>query len=214
MKPTILLFLLFGGFAANAQTIINHEVESKGVYKEINLSNDIRVIKLLLDTNFNTPRENLIDSVELRANYYTPPVLYALSNILFFLKRSNEATYWFYVAQLRARYDVNRCADKTANAEEYNQNFGPVINNYALTHLDTLEKIIPRVVEFVRSNEERYDQRWINLTGMDAMSAGLDDKPIYKKLSLDKSKWPAIKTKTIDDYYSGFKEALAGFRKK
>jgi len=213
MKLIIFLFALFLGVKATAQ-IVNHEVEPKGIYKEIDLSNDLKVCKLLLDTNLNNPQAALIDSVEHNANKYTPPVLYVLSNVLFTLKKYNEAAYWFYIAQLRARYDINRCTDKTADAYQYNETFGPVINNYAFTHLDSLEEIVPRVVEYVRSNEEKYDQRWINLSGLDAMGASLGNQPTTKKLSVDENKWAAIKTKTINDFYENFKSLLKSLRKK
>ncbi len=111
------------------------------------------------------------------------------------------------MAQLRARYDVNRCTDKTANSNAYNVNFGPIINDYAFHHLDSLKIVVQRVANFVRENEELYDQRWINLTGMDAMTASLSDKPVNKQLSIEKKLWPVIKKKTIDDYYNDFKEA-------
>ncbi|HTE01889.1 MAG TPA: ankyrin repeat domain-containing protein [Mucilaginibacter sp.] len=207
MRILLLLSLLLIGSIAFSQNVTNHQVEPKGIYKEINLSNDIRVIQLLLDTNAHS-NSLLIDSVERDANNYTPPVLYVLSNTLFYQKKYNDACYWFYVAQLRARYDINRCTDKTANASSYNTNFGPIINEYAFHHLDTLRKIVRKVVDFVRTNEELYDQQWINLTGMDAMTASMSDKQVNNKLSIDKSQWPAIKQKTIDDYYSDFKDAL------
>ena len=205
MRLILLSLFLFIGLSTLAQNITNNELEPKGVYREINLSNDIKIIQQLLDTSSSNPA--LIASVEKDANNYTPPVLYVLSNILFTQKKFNEACFWFYVAQLRARYDVNRCTDRTANANAYNQNFGPNINEYAFKHRDSLKVIVQNVVDFVRLNDESYDQRWINLTGMDAMKASLSDKPADKKLSIDKSKWPAIKKKTLDDYYEDFKEA-------
>ncbi|HTI59096.1 ankyrin repeat domain-containing protein [Mucilaginibacter sp.] len=208
MRSFLFLFLSFFPLAVFAQDVTNHQVEPEGVYKEINLSNDLRTMQLLLDSNLNHSRTTLIDSVERNANRYTPPVLYALSNILFAQNKYNDACFWFYLAQLRARYDVNRCADKTANASAYNQNFGQVINEYAFHHLDSLKTIIPKVVDFARTNEETYDQRWINLTGMAAMTVSIDNKPTGEQLSVDKSQWPAIKKKTIDNYLSDFKDAL------
>ncbi len=208
MRPILFLSLLLIGSTAFAQNGTKHQVKPKGVYADINLSNDIRVINILLDTNLSHPRSALIDSVEKDANHYTPPVLYALSNILFVQKRYNEGCFWFYVAQLRARYDVNRCADKTANASAYNQSFGPIINEYAFKHKDTLKKIFPKVVDFVRNNEELYDQRWINLSGMGAMITSLGDKSANKELSISRDQWPAIKKKTIDSYDSDFKDVL------
>jgi len=198
-------FLFLISLSAFAQNIINHEVEPKGVYAEINLSRDINTIQQLSDkTALNSA---LIASVEKDASNYTPPVLYVLSNILFSQKKYNEACFWFYVAQLRARYDVNRCLDKTANADAYNQNFGANINEYAFKHMDSLKVIVQKVVTYVKANDELYDQRWINLSGIDAMKASISDSPIDKQLSVDKNKWPAIKKKTIDDYYDDFKAA-------
>jgi hypothetical protein len=213
MKFITTLSLLLLVFSASAQNGETHEVEPVGVYKEIHTENDLRVCQLLADSTFNG-KDKLIDSIEQAPNSYTPPVLYFLSNTLFYLKRYNDAEYWFYVAQLRARYDVNRCADKTADASQYNMTFGPQINEYAIKDIITLEQIVKKVVAFVKANEEKYDPRWINLTGMGAMSAGLSGKTKDEALSLDKKQWPAIKSKTIDDYYQGFTEFLEGQKKK
>jgi hypothetical protein len=213
MKYILLILSAFlFAISAKAQNIENHYVEPVGEYKQINIANDTRIFISLLDTLKES--HILVDSVKSFANNYIPPVLYALSYRLYFEKNYNEAMYWFYLAQLRSRYDVNRCADKTANASNYNQTFGPQINKYAFAHLDTLEKIIPRVVEFIRNNEENYDQRWINLSGMDAMSASLGGKNKKKALSVDKINWPAIKTKTVDAFFSDFKEVVLTLRKK
>jgi hypothetical protein len=181
----ILFFILLSTSIARAQTVTNHIVEPKGAYKEIDTKNDQRIMTLLLDSG-NSTRQNLVDSIVQYTNSYTPPVLYVLSHVFFASGKYNEAIFWFYLAQLRARYDVNRCFDKTASAAEYNQTFGPNINKYSVAHLDDLEKIIPRVVEFERLNEEKYDQRWINLTGMDAMTTALADKADQTPLSKDK----------------------------
>ena len=218
MKISIFACLLLTFQSASylyAQEGTQHFVEPKGVYKEIadGLKGDNRIAILLSDSN-NIARSKLVDSIELNANHFAPPVLYLLSNVLFLQQKYSEAMYWYYVAQLRARYDVNRCTDKTASASDYNEKFGLVINDYAFKHLDSLEKIIPRVIAYVRSSDELYDQRWINLDGMNAMEESLGDKPVNKPLSVDKRKWAAIKKKTIDSYYSDFKEALASYRKK
>jgi hypothetical protein len=71
------------------------------------------------------------------------------------------------------------------------------------------------VADFERNNVETYDQRWINLIGMDAMSAALGDKKKAKEkeLSLPREQWANIKKKTIADFKEGFKEALPNFIK-
>lgn len=214
MKKTIvILLIILPAFIIKAQNVTNHTVEPKGVYREIDTKNDTKLMSLLLGPK-NSGQSKLVGSIIQTPNTYDPPVLYALSKALFTSGKYNDAIFWFYLAQLRARYDANRCADKTASAAQYNQTFGPDINQYAFAHLDDLEKIIPKVIAFERSNEEKYDQRWINLTGMDAMNSGLTNKAENKALSKPKSEWPAIKKKTIDDYESGFKEAMISMKKK
>lgn len=212
-RYALLLFMLLFTSGLCAQTMTDHLVAPVGVYKTIKLDNDIRVMLLLSDTNY-VGKAALVDSVMRGANGFTPPVLYAMSYTLFHMDRRDAACFWFYTAQLRARYDVNRCADKTATAELYNENFGPPINQYAMRNLDTLERIVQRVVTFVRTNEERYDERWINLSGMDVMMASLGKADAKKSLSLPKAKWPAIKTKTVDDYYNDFEEYVMQAKKK
>ncbi len=217
MRFSLTLLLLLSCSYSFSQEVqgTQHVVEPVGKYKEINIENDTRVIKIMID-NGNADQSKIIDSVEQSPNKYIPPVLYVLSYVLFNSGKKPEAAYWFYLAQLRARYDVNRCTDKTANASSYNQNFGPAINEYATKDLDSLQVLIDKVVSFERSNEETYDQRWINLTGMNAMMAGLGDKKKTNdnQLSLPKEQWADIKKKTIDDYLDGFKQALDMLRKK
>jgi len=87
-----------------------------------------------------------------------------------------------------------------------NSDYGPDINKYAFQDIDKLEIIVKKIVDFVRANEENYDQRWINLHGMDAVLASMDDNAEKKELSQPKDKWAEIKKKNIDDYYSGFIE--------
>jgi hypothetical protein len=209
MKYLFMLCILFAT-PAFAQNTINHTVEPQGVFKEINLANDTKLIKQLAN---NSNKEVIIKSVMQHANQHTPPVLYALSNTLFRLNRKDEAAYWFYVAQLRARYDVNRSTDQTANAARYNEEYGPQINEYTMKgDLDKLAQMISKVVTYVKANSETYDQRWVNLEGMAAMQSGLGGKQ-PKELSKPRAQWAGIKSKTIADYQSGFKEALAGLRK-
>lgn len=214
MKLIYTACLLFFGATVFAQNAETNMVQPVGVYKEINMANDTRVCQLLADSTY-AGRGKLADSVVLNASSYTPPVLYFLSNTLFSMKKYYNAEYWFYVAQLRARYDVNRCADNTATAANYNQTFGPQINTYAIEveNLDTLTQIVKRAVDYVKTNDEHYDQRWINLTGMSAMTAGIEGKTKGEQLSKDPKDWPAIKSSTIKDYCDGFLEFLASRKK-
>ena len=59
----------------------------------------------------------------------------------------------------------------------------------------------------MKNNKELYDNQWINLHGMGAFLN--DDKPLSKP----ESEWNAIKTQTIEDYYTGFKEAVESMKR-
>ncbi len=208
MKKTILLFIVFLGFLtiSNAQTK-TVEVKSKGVYKEIDVERHNEAFRIL-DGENKVQIEKTIESILKNPNYYNPSVIYALSRQLFNQGKKDEAAYWFYVAQLRARYDANLCMDKSAKqgVSLLNQQYGPDINIYAFKDINKLEKIVTKVVEFVRTNEENYDHRWINLLGMDAMIGSMEESTEKKELSQPKDKWAEIKKKTVDDYYNGFME--------
>jgi hypothetical protein len=209
MNLLIPLCILFA-IPSLAQNVNQYPVKPKGVYSQINMVNDQKMISQLTDGTHNRQAMN---SVIQHAGQYSPPVLYVLSDVLFKLNRKDEAAYWFYIAQLRARYDINRCADKTATAARYNEMYGPQINKYTMQgNLDKLTQLINKVVAYVATNNESYDQRWINLEGMGAMQSSLDGKQ-PNALSMPQSQWASIKAKTIADYQSGFKEALAGLRK-
>lgn len=85
-------------------------------------------------------------------------------------------------------------------------NTDQTFNKYAFQNIDTLVKTVTNVVDFVRTNDENYDHRWINLHGMDAIDASMDNKPKNKQLSQPKKKWADIKKNTVDTYYHDFLE--------
>lgn len=197
--------ITFGlSIGSNAQTT---EIEPKGVFKGIDISRHNEAIEILNGKD-NVLKQQIVDSILKNPNFYNPPVIYALSRELFNQNKKDDAMYWFYIAQLRARYDANLCMDNTAKqgVSILNGEYGPDINKYAFQDIDKLEKTVTQVVDFVRTNEENYDHRWINLHGMDAVLAGMDENSEKKELSQPKDKWAEIKKKTVDDYYNGFIE--------
>ncbi len=204
MKKLLLLLTFSIGLItlSNAQT---KEIQAKGVFKDIDVSRHNETIDILRGKNKKSKKQT-IDSILNSPNYYNPTVIYALSKELFNQNKKDNAMYWFYVAQLRARYDANLCMDKSAKqaVSVLNNEYGSEINKYAFQDINKLEKTVNKVIQFVRNNEENYDHRWINLHGMWAIMAGLNDDSKTKKLSQSKDKWTEIKKKTVDDYYNGF----------
>lgn len=200
--------VLFCSSCSKKTTQINTiEVTPKGEYSKIKVEDQNSTLEDLNSTEVEKQNE-AADKILKNPNSYSPPVLYSLSNYLFGKGEKYKAAFWFYTGQLRARYDANRCVDKTAGQAVtiLNENFGYQINEYGFADLNNLEKIVSEVVEFVKNNEELYDNQWINLHGMGAfLNEG-------KALSKPKSEWQTIKAQTIEDYHSGFKKALKSMK--
>jgi hypothetical protein len=204
-KTILLLIISFGILTyVNGQTT---QVKAKGIYKEIDITRHNEAIKVLNGRNKKL-KQQIVDSILAKPNYYNPPAVYALSKELYIQGKKDVATFWFYTAQLRARYDANLCLDNSAKqaVSVLNSEYGPDINKYAFQNIDSLEKIVTKVVDFVRTNEEEYDHRWISLHGMGAVMTGMGNDSGEKELSQPKDKWAEIKKKTVDDYFNGFME--------
>ena len=214
MKKLILLFSLIIASSFSYSQTQTTEIEAKGIFSEIAVEKQNLAVERILGKD-KKEKKAIIETVKENPNDFSPPVLYALSHELFEQGNNDEACYWFYLAQLRARYDANLCMDNSAKqaVSVLNNNFGPKINKYAFQDIEKLEKTVTNVVNFVREHEENYDHRWINLHGMWAMQAGLSDKEETRELSKPKDEWKAIKKKTIDDYYNGFIEYVKSQKK-
>ena len=142
-------------------------------------------------------------------------MFYAVSRALFEQDKKDEAAFWYYAGQLRARFDANRCADVSARqaVSLLNREYGGPVNKHAMQDLAKLEQLVERVVAWDRRTPHDYDHRWINLHGMGAiLSAKEGAKPA--PLSLPKSDWPAIAEKTRQDYLSGLRKAMERMKQK
>jgi hypothetical protein len=213
MKKIILLITIHLLSIATSKAQEN-KIEPKGIYKEIDVEKSNKIVEILKGENISS-KTQIVDSIIKKPNDYNPTVLYALSKELYDNNKKDEATYWFYLAQLRARYDANLCLDNSAKqaVSILNNEYGPNINKYAFENIDFLEKTVKKVVDFAKNNEENYDHRWLNLHGMDAVLASMDEKAEKKELSKPKKEWKKIKQKTIEDYFNGFTEYLKSLKK-
>jgi hypothetical protein len=167
--------------------------------------------------------EKNLGTILLNPNKYNPTVLYVVSLKLFEQEKKDDAVFWYYVAQLRARYDSNLCLDKSAKqaAGQLGSMFGKKINPYAFEDLVELEIIVNKAIAFVKENEEDYDHRWINLHGMSPMIKSLAEKEGKSvntsedtALTKPREEWPAIKQETIKTYQASFMEALVELKKR
>lgn len=187
----------------------NITVAPTGEYATIDTGPAMALMKRLHSTSADT-RDAAIREVLATPQSVMPTVLYALSYALFAKGEKDEAAFWFYAGQLRARYDANRCADVSARqaVAVLNQNYGPPINQYAFQDISKLKKLIPMVVEWEEKTPHDYDHRWINLHGMGAMMRSFDADKAPKPLSLPEADWPRIGQETREAYLRGFNEAM------
>jgi hypothetical protein len=144
MKKNIFLFI----------TVLGLSFLCKAQSKKIDVTRHNESVALLNDKN-NAIKQQTLDQILNNPNFYNPPVLYAVSRKLFIQEKKDEAMYWFYIAQLRARCDSNLCLDDSAKqaVSILNNYYGPDINKYAFQDLNKLEKIVVKVVDFVRTND-------------------------------------------------------------
>lgn len=186
-------------------------VPLSGEFKKINTDSMNEAIKKLKSSD-KAVRTKAVAEIKEHADKYPPPVFYLLSNVLFNEGDKDDAAFWFYAGQLRGRYDANRCADVSARSGigVLNMEFGGPINRYMFmqSDLSKIEKLIPKVVEWDKVTAHNYDQRWINLHGMDAMITSLDGQAKEPTFSLPEKDWEAIAEKTRAEYLSGFADAL------
>ena len=199
MKAILLLIMVTIPFCSNAQK--TDTIKATSIFKEIDVKKQNSAIKVLF-TGDTIIKHQMVAIFFKDPNKWNPPVMYSISKVLFEFGYKDKAAMWFYIAQLRARYDANRCQDVSARqaVNVLNSKFGTAINEYALKDVKKLETIVKDAVEFVREYKGTYDHRWINLHGMWAI-IGLEDG---KELSYPKEKWAGIKKKTVDDYYKDF----------
>jgi hypothetical protein len=205
--------LCLASAGASAQERI---VQPEGPFAQIDTRLANETIEVLQKGNAEQ-QQRTIERIKDRPENFAPPVFYVLSNVLFERGEKDDATFWYYAGQLRARFDANRCADATARqaVRELNRRFGQEINQYAFQDMSKLEALIPRVVEWDRRTPHRYDHRWINLHGMEAMRSSLGGRSgALTALSAPEEEWEKMAEKTREDYLNGFKKALARMKNR
>ncbi len=178
-------------------------VNPTGEHAEIDVSGEAETITALHGPDPSAT----VEAVLAAPHRHTPPVLYALAAALFAGGRREEGATWYYSAQLRARFDVERCADPTVEGAVaiLRERYGEPINRWAFTEARAqLRTIVERAVAWDRATAHDYDHRWINLHGMGAFGVSPGEP-----LSRPEAEWPAIAEQVRTDYLTGLYEVLA-----
>ena len=203
---TVSILLSINGCSTQHQQT---NLRMKGVYAEIDTSNAIDTIRLLSDKNDNIVSKTIV-SIKENSENFAPPVLYELSRALFSLNKKDEAAFWFYAGQLRARFDADRCPDISARqaVSVLNQEYGTPINQYAFQDISKFESIIHSVVEWDRATPHNYDHRWINLHGLDATLSAMGEPSNNTSLSLPTEQWEEIAENARKKYLENLEKVL------
>lgn len=182
----------------------NFAMEPTGEYAKIDTK---PIIAAMAKLQKGTPDEKKAMSEEIVAHSdrFAPPVLCALGSTLAADGQMDDAMFWFYAGQLRARFDVKRSADSTVGSVPsiLTQQFGAPINSYGFKHPAELKAAVQRAVKWDADTPYNYDQRWVNLHGMGAVTG--DQKGA---MSVDEKTWPELAKATRDAYWSGFRLAV------
>lgn len=197
----ILLTAANFGFAADIP------IEQSEIYKEIDVHLMSDTVKALREYKGATLGA-IVGGVTNKPEAFAPPVLYQLSSVLFEQGKKDEAVFWFHAGQLRGLIDANICADRSALAsiDALNQRFGPPIKQYSLTNISVFSNTVERVVAWEAETPCKYDRRWINLAGRNAIIGETNSA-----LSAPPEQWEEIRKRTREKYASDFHRALGQF---
>lgn len=136
-------------------------------------------------------------------NRVTPPVLFALSWVYFQQQDPDNALFWFYTAQLRARSDANKSLDTSTQqaVTQLSSQFGTDISTYALAHPEQMEWAMKKVLRWDKTAIRTYNPRWVALLGDEARQ-----RQDYAFLPMDR--WAAVDQMTHRDFARGFAELM------
>ncbi|MET0188150.1 MAG: hypothetical protein ABW212_04070 [Pseudonocardia sediminis] len=174
-------------------------VEPSGELAAVDTSEAARLMPMLLGGD-----TGALDAVLARPQRQMPPVLFAAAALLHARGSHAEGAAWFYAAQVRARFDANRCTDPTAAGalDVLRERFGEPINRWAFTGRDRVRRAAITGVAWDRRAPHDYDHRWIALHGMGAFG------PQRGPVSVPAAQWPALAARTRAEYLTGLREAV------
>lgn len=197
MKWNSLIIAFFAlAILAQAETVT---VQPQGEFAEIDVASSYQEFTRLLRKS---PRS--IERVLAAPGSYNPSVLYALAGALFQTGRKDDAMFYFYLGQLRARSDANKTLDPSAEqaVDVLNQEFGESINQYAFRDIPKLKATVSKVLAKDSEWPRDYDARWISLHGADAYY-------LLKVRMKPADQWDAINEKTRKTYLEEFKDVIS-----
>jgi len=188
-------------FSLKAQEVKTIEVKPVGIYAEIDIEGQNRMMKQLYDPQ---SRNASVDTIFNNITHYNPPVIYLFSEALFMNGEKESAIQWYLYAQLNAMYDAARCADNSAKQAVIilEERFRPTLDEYMKNNKATVTKSAEKTIDLFKKVQSDYDIRWINLHGINSFEGAFGEELPKEtpKLTEDKVLWPSMKAKALKEF--------------
>lgn len=146
-----------------------------------------------------------------------PPYLYAaLSQALLDGGERQEASFWYYASQLRARYDANRC-NLSPSAERHARLLGDIygkdIARDAIEQPARMAETVSDVLRFDEDTPNTYDPRWVYYLPLerDDVERPPNEVPPLAANCQPEDRWPLIKDATRMAYEREMAALIPGF---
>ena len=194
-----------------SSTARNVVVEPTGEYATIDTSKIIALMRTLGATS-DHESDSVVESIKAHSDAYPPPVFFALARLLYRRGDVDDAIFWFNAGRLRGNFDALRCTDISARSAipALVAQVPVELRKAQFTDMQKLSAIVTKAISWDETTPHNYDQRWINLHGMEAMKKGLgDSSPSSAPLSVPQEKWDGLAKQARDDYRKGLEEAIA-----
>ena len=188
--------------SSNTANKAPEKLVAKGEFATIDVAKTQQAMDAITDGKGET-----INTILQAPNDYTPLALYLISAIMFDNEYQDQAAFWFYAAQLRARSDAEKSGDETAHAvvSQLNQRFGDKITPYTTSNPDRFKGILSQVLKWDTEQSRNYDARWIALLSKDALTE-------TQIKFAPRDKWEAINVNTRGKFREGLEQALANLK--
>ena len=194
-----------------SSAVRNVVVSPMGEYATIDTRQTIALIRALGATSGHE-NDSIVDGIKAHADVHPPPVLFALARLLYQRGDVDAAIFWFNAGRIRGNFDALRCTDISARSAvpALVAQMPVELRKAQFADVEKLRTIVTKAISWDETTPHNYDQRWINLHGMEAMKQGLGDtSPSSSPLSVPQEKWDGIAKQVRDDYRKGLEEAIA-----
>lgn len=164
-----------------------------------------------LDGAAGNEADDLVEEIENKPEKYQPPVLSSLANYLYKNGKVDDAIFWLNAGRLRGNYDVSRCTDESAGEvmATLASRVLPDLRKAQFADINKFRRIVMTVIQWDKDTPHSYDQRWVNLYGIKAMTSALgDEEKTPRSLSVPRKEWDELADRARTDFQSSFEAAM------